>query len=185
MATTTSFSAHRTSIDGLVTVDSTLIEDDRGWFQEKFHAEKLHGLGVAEGFEIVQTSLAFNRRGATRGFHAEPWNKFISLVDGEAFSAFVDLREGPGFGRVCEVELSPLRSVFVPPGVANSYQCLTDLHYLYSVDQHWTPDIHDSMSFVNLADPQIGVDWPIPLAEAIISERDRNHPLLEDFTPVR
>lgn len=181
MTSTSEFYAQPTAIDGLITIDSTRIEDERGWFQEKFHAEKLHELGIAEDFHVVQTSIAFNRRGSTRGFHAEPWSKFISLIDGKAFSAFVDLRTGPAFGRVVEIEFSPRRSIFVPPGVANSYQCLTDLHYLYSVDQHWSPEIHDSQSFVNLADPHLGVNWPIPLDEAIISDRDRNHPLLAEF----
>lgn len=62
-----------------------------------------------------------------------------------------------------------------------SYQCLTDLHYLYSVDQHWSPDAYRSASFVNLADPTAGVRWPIPLTEALLSQRDRDHPMLSEL----
>src|SRR5262245_60533424 len=112
---------------------------------------------------IVQTSVAFNLQGATRGFHAEPWDKYISLIDGRAHAGYVDLRQGPSYGVVVEVELRPDNAVFVPAGVANSYQCLTALHYLYSVNRHWTPDAYERYTFVNLADPDIGIDWPIPL----------------------
>jgi dTDP-4-dehydrorhamnose 3,5-epimerase len=74
--------------------------------------------------------------------------------------------------------------MFVPTGVGNSYQCLTDdLYYLYSVNQHWTPD-YEKYSFVNLADPTLGVQWPIPLEDAILSDKDRNHPMIKDVTPL-
>jgi dTDP-4-dehydrorhamnose 3,5-epimerase len=50
---------------------------------------------------------------------------------------------------------------------------------LYSVNAHWTPN-YERYSFVNLGDPELGVQWPIPLSEAILSEKDRNHPMLKD-----
>lgn len=66
-ANTTEFAGHTTDIAGLLTFDVTRIDDSRGWFQEKYHREKLITAGLPDGFTVVQTSVAFNRPGATRG----------------------------------------------------------------------------------------------------------------------
>lgn len=180
----TRFTGQVTAISGLLVFDVTRVNDSRGWFQEKYHREKLVTAGLPEAFRVVQTSVSFNRLGATRGFHAEPWDKYISIIDGRAHAAYLDLREGPTYGQVVEVELRGDNAVLAPAGVANSYQCLTDLYYLYSVNQHWSPDAYDRFSFVNLADPDVGIDWPIPLEQALLSEKDVNHPLLRDVKAI-
>jgi dTDP-4-dehydrorhamnose 3,5-epimerase len=182
---TTEVTGHETAIPGLLVFDVTSVGDERGWFQEKFHKAKLVAAGLPETFNVIQNSLAFNKKGVTRGFHAEPWDKYVSIVNGEAFVAYVDLRKGDSFGTVVTLTLNPEKAVFVPAGVGNSYQCLTDdLYYLYSVNQHWTPDAYERYSFVNLADPTLNVQWPIALDSAILSEKDRNHPLLKDVKPL-
>ena len=182
---TTEITGHTTDIPGLLWFDVTSVGDERGWFQEKFHKEKLVAAGLPKAFNVIQNSLAFNKKGVTRGFHAEPWDKYVSIVNGEAFVAYVDLRQGVAFGKVVTLELTPEKAVFVPTGIGNSYQCLTDdLYYLYSVNQHWTPDAYEKYSFVNLADPTLNVLWPIPLESAILSDKDRNHPMLKDVKPL-
>lgn len=97
----------------------------------------------------------------------------------------MDLRAGDDFGTVVTTELRPDNAAFIPAGLANSYQCLTELHYLYSVNQHWTPDSYERYTFVNLADPTIGIDWPIPLDQALVSDKDVHHPLLREVQPIR
>ncbi|GAA3879627.1 hypothetical protein GCM10022381_22380 [Leifsonia kafniensis] len=181
---TTSFTATTTEIPGLLLFDVSRVDDGRGWFQEKFHREKLVSVGLPEEFNVVQSSVAFNVEGSTRGFHAEPWDKYISIIDGNAFAAYLDLRAGDSFGKIVTTELRPDNAVFVPAGVANSYQCLSALHYLYSVNKHWTPDAYELYTFVNLADPDLDVEWPIPLTEAILSDKDRVHPRLRDVAPI-
>lgn len=182
---TTEVTGHTTDIPGLLIFDVTKVGDDRGFFQEKFHKEKLVAAGLPESFNIVQNSLAFNKKGVTRGFHAEPWDKYASIINGEAFVAYVDLRKGDSFGKVVTLTLTPEKAVFVPAGVGNSYQCLTDdLYYLYSVNKHWTPDAYEKYTFVNLADPKLAIGWPITLDEAILSDKDRNHPNLADVKPM-
>lgn len=182
---TTEVTGHTTEIPGLLIFDVTKVGDDRGYFQEKFHKAKLVAAGLPEVFNVVQTSVAFNKKGVTRGFHAEPWDKYVSIVNGEAFVAYVDLRKGDSFGKVVTLTLTPEKAVFVPAGVGNSYQCLTDdLYYIYSVNQHWTPDAYEKYTFVNLADPKLDVKWPIALDQAVLSDKDRNHPLLADAKPM-
>lgn len=183
---TTEYTAHTTDIPGLLIFDVTQVGDERGYFQEKFQKAKLVAAGMPEAFQVVQNSLSYNKEaGVTRGFHAEPWDKYISVVTGKVFSAFVDLRKGDTFGKVVTVEITPTTAVFLPQGVANSFQTLEpDTYYLYSVNAHWSADNYDAYCFVNLADKTLNVQWPISLDQAVVSERDRNHPSLADITPM-
>ncbi len=103
-------------------------------------------------------------------------------MNGRAFCAWVDLREGETFGRVATLELGVDQAVFVPKGVGNSYQALEDdTIYSYLVNEHWSPEA--SYTFVNLADETLGIEWPIALSDAELSEKDRRHPPLADVTP--
>ncbi|WP_345436944.1 bifunctional dTDP-4-dehydrorhamnose 3,5-epimerase family protein/NAD(P)-dependent oxidoreductase [Microbacterium gilvum] len=172
-----------TPIPGLVVLDLPVHGDARGWFKENWQREKMVAAGLAD-FGPVQNNISFNDKpGTTRGIHAEPWDKFVSIATGRIFGAWVDLREGDTFGAVYTAELDPSKAIFVPRGVGNSYQTLEpDTAYTYLVNDHWSPDA--AYSFLNLADETVAIDWPIPLAEVEISEKDRTHPRLADVTPI-
>lgn len=183
---TTEFKTHQTSIPGLLVFDVTSIGDERGWFQEKFHKAKLVAAGLPQNFQVVQTNVSYNQeKGVARGMHAEPWDKFISLVAGRAFVAYVDLRAGDNFGKVETLQIDNNKAVFVPKGVGNSYQTLMeDTYYIYSVNDHWSQELYDKYVSINMADPALKINWPLPIAEAIVSERDRAHPKLSDTKPM-
>lgn len=172
-----------TPIPGLVVFELPVHGDSRGWFKENWQREKMVALGL-EDFGPVQNNISFNDAvGTTRGIHAEPWDKWVSVATGRIFGAWVDLREGPSFGTVFTTELDPSRAIFVPRGVGNSYQTLEpDTAYTYLVNDHWSPDA--SYSFLNLADETAAIAWPIPLSEVEISEKDKAHPRLADVTPI-
>lgn len=173
----------KTSIPGMLVIDLVLYGDDRGWFKEGFQKEKLEPLGFPKDFKIVQNNVSSNREvGVTRGIHAEPWNKYITLTRGLAHIVIVDLREGPTFGVVEQLTLTPARAMYIPKGCGNSYQTLTtDVEYTYLVDAHWSSEA--VYKHLSLFDPVLSLDWPIPLENAIISDKDRNHPLLSELTP--
>ena len=175
----------RTEIPGLLRIDLPVHEDNRGWFKENWQREKMVALGLPD-FRPVQNNVSFNERaGTTRGIHAEPWDKLVSVAAGRVFGAWVDLREGPTFGRVVTAELGPETAMFVPEGVGNAFQTLADATaYSYLVNEHWSAEARDSYSFVNLADPRLDIAWPIPLEQAECSEADRTHPDLGGVTPV-
>ena len=126
-------------------------------------------------------NVSFNAKaGVTRGLHAEPWNKFISTASGSVFGAWCDLRKGESFGKTFSMELNPGTAVYVPKGVANGFQAIDDnISYIYLVDAHWSPEA--DYKNVNLFDPALGIDWPISESEAILSEKDKNLPLLKDL----
>jgi dTDP-4-dehydrorhamnose 3,5-epimerase len=178
---------HPTNIDGLLVIDLPLFADDRGWFKENWQREKMLALGLPDFGPVVQNNMSFNiARGATRGIHAEPWDKYIGLGTGRIFGAWVDLRGGsPTYGQTYTRELGPETAVFVPRGVGNSYQSLEDgTLYSYLVNEHWSAELKSQYTFVNLADPALAIPWPIPLAEAEISAADHAHPLLADVIPM-
>lgn len=179
---TTVFKATTTDIPGLLVFDIDYPKDERGYYQENFHKAKLVEAGLPEEFTVVQTNVSFNKKpGVTRGFHAEPWNKYLSIVSGKVFVAYVDLREGPSFGKTFSMELDKNKAIYLPEGVANAFQTLEDdTYYIYSVDAHWYAEAYNQYCFVNLADKDVGINWPIPLSEAVLSERDQNHPMLTD-----
>ena len=173
-----------TSIPGLLVVRLPVHGDARGWFKENWQRAKMVAAGLPD-FGPVQHSVAANGpAGVTRGIHAEPWDKFVSVVHGRIFGAWVDLREGPSFGAVHTQELDETTAVFVPRGVGNSYQTLVeDVVYSYLVNDHWSPEAAYTM--LNLADESVAIDWPIPLKDAEISDKDRAHPRLDEVVPVR
>lgn len=174
-----------TSIPGLLLVDLPVHGDSRGWFKENWQREKMVTLGLPD-FEPVQNNMSYNAdRGATRGLHAEPWDKFVSIAHGKVLGAWVDLREGASFGESFYVELGPDQAVFVPRGVANGYQALADdTVYSYLVNAHWSPAARAEYTYVNLADQTVGIPWPIPLDQATISQADLGHPNLQDVAPM-
>lgn len=172
-----------TGIPGLVLWDLPVHGDNRGWFKENWQRAKMTAVGLPD-FGPVQNNISFNDAvGTTRGIHAEPWDKFVSLATGRIFGAWVDLRDGPTFGAVFTAELDPSRAIFVPRGVGNAYQTLEpDTAYVYLVNDHWSPEA--TYTFLNLADEASAIAWPIPLDEAEVSVKDAAHPALADVTPV-
>ena len=172
-----------TPIPGFLRLDLAVHGDRRGWFKENWQREKMLALGVPD-FGPVQNNISFNDEvGVTRGIHAEPWDKFVSVATGRVFGAWVDLRDGPSFGAVYTCEIDPSVAVFVPKGVGNAYQTLEpDTAYTYLVNDHWSPDA--AYTFLNLADETAAVPWPIPLERAILSDKDRAHPRMAEVAPM-
>ncbi|UCZ60922.1 sugar nucleotide-binding protein [Mycolicibacterium phocaicum] len=176
-------SATATPIPGLTIWELPVHGDNRGWFKENWQREKMTALGLPD-FGPVQNNISFNdAAGTTRGIHAEPWDKFVSVATGRIFGAWVDLRDGPTFGAVFTAELDPSRAVFVPRGVGNAFQTLApDTAYVYLVNDHYSPDAQ--YVSVNLADETLAIEWPIPLESAELSAKDRAHARLADINPV-
>ena len=177
---------HETGIAGLKILDLCVHGDARGWFKENWQREKMTELGIPD-VHVVQNNISFNAQaGVTRGIHAEPWDKFISIATGSVFGAWVDLRAGSAtFGKCFTCTLDPGKAIYVPRGVGNSFQALEDnTTYTYLVNAHWSAELKKTYTYVNLADPQLAIQWPIPLDKAVVSEADKTHPMLKDVIPM-
>lgn len=175
--------ANSTSIPGLTVWELPVHGDNRGWFKENWQREKMTAMGLPD-FGPVQNNVSFNDTvGTTRGIHAEPWDKFVSVATGRIFGAWVDLREGPTFGATFSTELNPSRAVFVPRGVGNGFQTLEpNTAYTYLVNDHYSAEA--TYTSMNVADEDVAIDWPIALHRAELSAKDRAHPPLAEITPI-
>ncbi len=174
------------AIPGMLEFDIPVHGDNRGWFKENFQKEKMLPLGFPESFFAegkLQNNVSFSRKNVLRGLHAEPWDKYISVADnGRVLGAWVDLREGESFGNVYQTEIDASKGIFVPRGVANGFQVLSDVvSYSYLVNDYWALELKPKYAFVNYADSTLGNKWE-DVANAEVSDADKNHPLLKDVT---
>jgi dTDP-4-dehydrorhamnose 3,5-epimerase/reductase len=172
-----------TRIEGLFVIRFVVNEDNRGSFTEVWQKAKMESAGLPS-FQPVQLNRSINvRRGVTRGIHGEPWSKLISVYYGRVFAPIVDLRpNSPTFKQYEIFELDYSRGLFLAPRLGNSFQVLSDeAVYAYLVDAHWN-DALVATEYVqtNVNDPELGINWPIPLGEMILSEKDRNLPTIRE-----
>lgn len=176
------------AIPGMIEFDIPVHGDNRGWFKENFQKEKMLPLGFPESFfkeDKLQNNVSLSRNGVLRGLHAEPWDKYISVADnGRVLGSWVDLREGASFGHVYQTVIDASKGIYVPRGVANGFQVLSDtVSYSYLVNDYWALDLKPKYAFVNYADPALGIEWD-DVENAEVSEADKNHPLLKDVVPL-
>ena len=176
-------------IPGMLEFDIPVHGDNRGWFKENFQKEKMVPLGFPESFFAegkLQNNVSFSRQGVLRGLHAEPWDKYISVADnGKVLGAWVDLRAGEFFGHVYQTVIDASKGIFVPRGVANGFQVLSEtVSYSYLVNDYWALELKPKYAFVNYADPALGIEWA-DVASAEVSEADKNHPLLKDVVALQ
>ena len=159
--------------------------DHRGFFSEVYNKKTLSEAGIDVEFVQDNHSLSATK-GTVRGLHfqAPPFaqDKLVRVVRGAVFDVAVDLRRGsPTYGRHVSVVLSAeaWNQVLVPIGFAHGFMTLEpDTEVIYKVSNYHAPD-HDKGLLWN--DPALGIPWPLPEAEAILSDKDRRQPRLADF----
>lgn len=175
----------RTEIEGVLIIEPQVFGDERGYFIESFNAERFL---AQTGIEItfVQDNESLSKRGVLRGLHfqREPYAqaKLVRVVRGKVLDVAVDIRpESPTFGRYVATELSGEnhRQMFIPKGFAHGYVVLEDnTIFQYKCDDFYHPESEDGIAW---NDPKIGIDWGIPESEIILSEKDKDRPLLNDI----
>ena len=94
------------------------------------------------------------------------------------------MREGETFGNTYQTVIDASKGIFVPRGVANGFQVLSDtVSYSYLVNDYWALELKPKYAFVNYADPALEIEWE-NLDQAEVSEADKNHPMLKDVKPL-
>ena len=160
--------------------------DHRGFFSETWNRKTfVEATGIDDDFVQDNHSLSAEK-GVIRGLHFQspPYaqGKLVRVSRGSILDVAVDIRRGsPTYGRHATVELSAenWRQLWVPPGFAHGFCTLEpDTEVQYKVTGYYAPDNDHGLAF---DDPAIGIDWPVPAADAILSDRDRRHPRLEDL----
>jgi len=176
-----------TPLDGLVLVERSRIEDQRGFFSRFFCADELSAIGFRLPVAQINHTLT-RRRGAVRGLHFQhpphAEDKLVSCLRGQIFDVAIDLRRNSGtflrwHGEILSAENG--RSLLIPQGFAHGFQALTDdCELLYLHSRPYAPSAEGAL---NVRDPAISIEWPLEMTE--VSERDAKHPYLTDeFTGI-
>jgi dTDP-4-dehydrorhamnose 3,5-epimerase-like enzyme len=174
----------KTDIPGLLVIALAIHGDSRGWFKESFQKEKMVEQGFPADFQVVQNNVFYSaQRGATRGIHADAWDKYVSIAIGSAFAAVADLRAGDHFGKVLTFELNPGIALFVPRGCGEAYQSMED-GTTFSTLSNATQTSEDKRFAVALDDPDLKIQWPMPLEMSEVSAKDKVNPMLKDVQPI-
>lgn len=159
------------------------IADERGFFAETFRQADYAAQGISCTF--VQDNHALSRRkGTLRGLHFQKapheQAKLVWCVAGAMLDVVVDIRpQSPTFGQHAAVSLtaSSGEQLFVPAGFAHGYCTLEDnTEVAYRVSDYYAPEYEFGLRF---DDPALGIDWPFPASDLILTDRDRQWPDLE------
>jgi dTDP-4-dehydrorhamnose 3,5-epimerase len=169
-----------TRLPGVLIVEPDVFEDARGFFFESYSYQRYAEHGIADTF--VQDNHSLSVRGTLRGLHyqAAPGQaKLVRVARGTVFDVTVDVRWGsPTFGRWIGVELSAenRRQVYVPVGFAHGF-CVTSevAEFLYKCSSYYARPLERGIVW---DDPDLAIAWPV--ADPVLSERDRRHPRLAE-----
>lgn len=163
------------SLGDVVVLVPDIFKDSRGFFSETYRADKFRELGLPH--EFVQDNHSGSERGVVRGLHFQwdpPMGKLMRVTQGAAFLVAVDVRKGsPTLGKWFGVEASVenRRQVWAPAGFARGFCVLSQ----FAEIQYKCTGLYNNKgeSGVLWNDPEIGIHWPIPTAEAQLSEKDK------------
>lgn len=171
----------KTPIPGLILIQRSPIEDERGFFSRFYCANELMAAGVHKPIQQINHTLTL-KRGAVRGMHFQhPPHaeiKVVTCLRGEIFDVAIDLRKGsPTFlqwhGEVLSAKNH--RSMLIPQGFAHGFQTLTeDCELLYL---HTAAYAREAEAAIHAADPALGIEWPLDITE--MSSRDQAHPMIQ------
>ncbi len=158
-------------------------DDLRGSFKESFRLDKIE-LAINRKICFCQDNLANSKKGVIRGLHyqLEPFSqsKLVSVIKGSVLDVIVDIRKGsPTFGKHISHKLNDInhQHLFIPRGFAHGYITLSDESiFHYKVDNFYNKTSEASIAF---DDPKLRINWKLPKSEFIISEKDKNHPVLD------
>lgn len=159
--------------------------DARGFFAETFRENAYAEAGIPGPF--VQDNHAFSaEQNVLRGLHFQidpsVQGKLVSCLRGEILDVVVDIRHGsPHFGAPTQVKLSATsgQQLYIPPGFAHGYLTLTaDCHVQYKVTAYYDASAERGLAW---DDPELAIDWQLAGATPVLSEKDKNHPMLRDL----
>lgn len=174
----------KTELEGVVILEPRLFKDDRGYFFESFSQREFDE--KVRPVKFVQDNESKSVYGVLRGLHFQkpPFaqSKLVRVIQGAVLDVAVDIRVGSStYGKHVAVELTAEnhRQLFIPRGFAHGFSVLTDeVVFQYKCDNFYVPQSEGAIAW---NDPTLGIDWRIPEASVILSEKDKHHPLLKDL----
>jgi dTDP-4-dehydrorhamnose 3,5-epimerase len=171
-----------TNLQGSYVIDLNTFTDERGWFARTYCKNEFHAIGHIA--EWVQMNHSFTKqKGTIRGMHYQlpPFSeiKMVRCIAGAVYDVIVDLRKGSHtymqwFGT--ELSAANKKMLYIPGGFAHGFQTLTDdCELIYHHSQFYTPGAEGGVKYNDAA---VNIKWPLQVTS--ISERDNQHPLLDE-----
>jgi dTDP-4-dehydrorhamnose 3,5-epimerase len=172
-------------LPGLVVLEPDVRRDDRGFFLETYRRRWHAQAGMPPRKQFVQDNHSRSGYGVLRGMHfqvGEGVAKLVRCARGRIFDVAVDVRSGsPTYGQWEGVELDErsMRELYIPVGFAHGFCVLSEVaDVLYKQTAYYEPALERGFAW---NDPAVGVRWPLPPEELLISERDAQAPLLSEI----
>lgn len=155
--------------------------DNRGYFYESFSVSEI------ADFQVAQMNVSFSKQGTIRGIHYAKnppgQEKYVQCLEGEILDVVVDLRANSGtFGKWVSLTISASMSnaVYIPNGFGHAFQVVSETaKVVYLCSTLYNPSNEFS---INPFDSNLAIHWPI--RDAIISDKDANAPLLNNYVPL-
>lgn len=179
----TSSSSSQVPLPGVIVIEPTVYEDDRGFFFESFNTRDFNYL---TGMEVtfVQDNHSKSSQGVLRGLHyqvQQAQGKLIRVVEGSIFDVAVDIREGsPTFGKWFGIELTAenKKQVWVPPDFAHGFLVFSEVaQVLYKSTDYYAPEHERSIRW---DDPELAINWPELPIDPLLSNKDKKAASLRD-----
>jgi dTDP-4-dehydrorhamnose 3,5-epimerase len=174
-------------ITGPVLIEPSVFGDERGFFVETYRREWHAQAGIPASEQFIQDNHSRSTRGVVRGMHFHVGAgvaKLVRCARGRILDVLVDLRRGsPTYGEWEGFELDDelMRILYAPVGFAHGFCVLSDVaDVIYKQTAYYDPQVERGIAW---NDPEVGVRWPLPTAELIVSVRDSSAPSLREIAP--
>ncbi len=172
-----------TNLQDCFIIEPKVFADNRGYFFESFSEKKF--IEKVCNTHFVQDNESKSSYGVLRGLHFQKpphaQSKLVRVIKGAVLDVAVDIRKSsPTFGRHIAVELTEenKRQLFIPRGFAHGFVVLqNETIFQYKCDNYYAPE---SEGGVLWNDPDLNIDWQVPAADIILSDKDKKNPSLEE-----
>jgi dTDP-4-dehydrorhamnose 3,5-epimerase len=175
----------KTDFKDLFLFEPKVFGDDRGYFFESF-TQNVFDSETGHTNIFVQDNQSKSSYGTLRGLHFQKGKsaqtKLVRVLSGSVLDVVVDLRPNSiTFKKSFSVELSAENKMqlFVPRGFAHGFVVLSETaEFFYKCDNYYNPQAEGGLLF---SDPDLNIDWKVPHAQLILSDKDKKNPTLKEY----
>lgn len=172
-----------TKLPGLLVIKPRVFEDERGYFYESYNKKTWEANGI--DYDFVQDNQSKSNYGVLRGLHYQlnphAQAKLVRVLEGKVLDVAVDIRKGsPTFGQWFAEELSDENylQMLIPRGFAHGFAVLSETAvFSYKCDGYYNKDAEGGILY---NDPKLNIDWRIPEADVLLSDKDRVLPEFDE-----
>lgn len=172
-------------IPDVVLVTPRRFGDARGFFSETFVDRDLKAAGLPDRF-VQDNQSRSEKVGTVRGLHMQApphaQHKLVRVTKGAIFDVAVDARVGsPTYGKHVSAEISAANwtQIVIPTGFLHGFVTLEpDTEVIYKVSDYYVPAAEGGVLW---HDPDLGIEWPVATADAVVSGRDKELPRFRDW----